>query len=365
MDKTQKKWHMDIEGMPHFDIAMERVEAWYEQEIIDRVPVRFFTHNAQFNVDSGVERTSEEQRTLWFDVEYQVEKYLKSIAGQRFHGETFPIFSPNLGPDVYAAFYGAELEFGDVTSWSHPFVKEWNDVEKLHFSKDNVYFKKIEELTSHALERCEGKFLVGYTDFHPGEDCAMAWRGSTQMCMDVYDYPEQLQALIEFAFRDFQAIFDHFDDMIKAGGQPSSTWIGIPSFGKMHVPSCDWSAMISPKFFRKFSFPYLSEEVIPMDRSIYHVDGPGVARHLDQILTVPKVHAIQWVQGLGKLAPIMQWVPLIQQVQDAGKAIIVDLKPAELDEFMDTVRPEGIYLWVPADTEEEQLSILKKVETWV
>lgn len=364
MDDQQTKWHMELEGMPHFDKAMERVYAWYEQEIIDRVPVRFFAHNSQFNVDSGVKRTPEEQRELWFDVEYQVENYLKSIEGQRFYGETFPIFSPNLGPDVYAAFYGAELEFGDVTSWSHPFVKTWDDVEKLHFSRDNVYFKKLEELTQHALERCAGKFLVGYTDFHPGEDCAMAWRGSTQLCMDVYDHPEELHNLITFAFKDFQEIFDHFDDMIKAAGQPSSTWIGLPSFGKMHVPSCDWSAMISPKFFNKFSLPYLREEVKTMDHNIYHVDGPGVARHLDQILSVPEVHAIQWVQGLGTLAPIMQWVPLIKQVQDAGKAIIVDLLPSELNEFMDAVRPEGIFLWVGADSDEEQQAILKQVSTW-
>ena len=362
---TKTWWQIDLEGMPHFDMAMKRVYAWYEQEVIDRVPVRFVAHNAAFNVESGERRTPEEQRALWFDVEYQVEKYLNEIEGKQFHAETFPIFSPNLGPDVYAAFYGPELEFGDITSWSHPFVKQWSDVEKLHFSKENVYFKKIEELTQHALERCGGKFLVGYTDFHPGEDCAMAWRGSTQICMDVYDSPEQLQALIQFAFKDFQEIYDHFDAMIKAGGQPSSTWIGVPSFGKMHVPSCDWGAMISPKFFEKFSLPYLREEVKPMGQNIYHVDGPGVARQLDHILSVPEVHAIQWVQGLGRLEPIMQWVPLIQKVQDAGRAIIVDLKPDELDGFMAAVRPEGIFLWIGTETEEEELAILKQVERWV
>ena len=44
MTTQHKKWHVDLEGMPHFDKAMERVYAWYEQEIIDRVPIRFFTH---------------------------------------------------------------------------------------------------------------------------------------------------------------------------------------------------------------------------------------------------------------------------------------------------------------------------------
>jgi hypothetical protein len=102
-----------------------------------------------------------------------------------------------------------------------------------------------------------------------------------------------------------------------------------------------------------------------MGQNIYHVDGPGVARQLDHILSVPEVHAIQWVQGLGRLEPIMQWVPLIQKVQDAGRAIIVDLKPDELDGFMAAVRPEGIFLWIGTETEEEELAILKQVERWV
>jgi hypothetical protein len=32
---------------------------------------------------------------------------------------------------------------------------------------------------------------------------------------------------------------------------------------------------------------------------------------------------------------------------------------------MDVVRPEGIYLWIGADSEEDQLAVLKQVEKWV
>ena len=32
--------------MPDFEMAMKRVYAWYEKEIIDRAPVRFVAHNA-------------------------------------------------------------------------------------------------------------------------------------------------------------------------------------------------------------------------------------------------------------------------------------------------------------------------------
>ena len=57
-----------------------------------------------------------------------------------------------------------------------------------------------------------------------------------------------------------------------------------------------------------------------MTHNIFHVDGKGVARHLDAILSVPQVHALQWVQGVGDDLPIMQWVPFLKQSTGARRA---------------------------------------------
>ncbi len=357
-------WELELEGKPDFDMAMKRVYAWYKQEIIDRAPVRFMAHNAAFNIEAKSKLPKEGLKQQWFDVEYQVERFIKSIEGRTFHGETFPIFDPNLGPDVYAAFYGAELEYGEVTSWSHPIIKDWSDMGNLKLDMNNEYFRKIEELMQCALEQCEGKFMVGYTDLHPTEDCAMAWRGPQQLCLDLYDHPNQAKQLMEIAFADFHTIFDHFDAMLKTRNQLSVCWLGVPSFGKMHVPSCDFSAMLSPQHFQEFSLPLLQREVKPMSHNIYHVDGRGVARHLDYILSVPEINGIQWVQEMGNFRPIMQWVPLIKRVQSAGKSVIVDLQVEELESFMAEVEPKGIFLWVGTNDEEEQKAIIKRLEKW-
>ncbi len=66
-------------------------------------------------------------------LELQVDLFLQSIEGRRFHAETFPVYFPNLGPDVYAAFYGAQLVFGEVTSWSVPLVRDWDQVDDLNW----------------------------------------------------------------------------------------------------------------------------------------------------------------------------------------------------------------------------------------
>ena len=101
-----------------------------------------------------------------------------------------------------------------------------------------------------------------------------------------------------------------------------------------------------------------------MTHNVFHVDGKRVARHLDTILSVPEVHAIQWVQGVGDDQPIMQWTPLIQRLQARRVPVIVDLSQAELDDFMAAMRPEGLFLWIAANGEEEQLAIIRRLERW-
>lgn len=363
---NQDYWTVEMEGMPHFEMAMKRVYAWYENEIIDRPPIRFMAHNAflEAATEDISKLTKEGKKAWWFDVETQVELFVKSIEGRTFHGETFPVYFPNLGPDVYSAFYGVELEFGEVTSWSIPFVRDWDDIDKLKLDMNNQYYKKLEELTQHALERSSGKFLVGYTDLHPGLDCVAAWRDPQQLCIDMIDSPEQVKRLADLAIVDFVTIYDRFDDILKAHNQLSVSWMGIPSYGRMHIPSCDFSTMISPAFFREFGLPILESEVKTMTHNIFHMDGRGVARHVDMILSVPEVHAIQWVQGVGDDLPIMQWVPFIKDLQARGMPVIVDLDKGELDEFMEVMNPKGLFMWTATDNVEEEIEILKRIKQW-
>ena len=369
MTDTPKKldrWSIEIEGMPQFDESMKRVEAWFENEIIDRAPIRFQAHNAFLNAatEEIAQLSKEEKKAWWFDVETQVDLFARSVVGRQFHGETFPVYFPNLGPDVFAAFYGAELDFGEVTSWSVPLVETWDDIDKLQFDWENGYLQKLEALTAYALERCPGQFLVGYTDLHPGLDCVAAWRDPQQLCFDMIESPEQVVRLCELSLADFEAVYDHFDAMLKAAGQLSVSWMGIPSFGRMHIPSCDFSSLISPTFFNRFGLPILQQEVKTMSNNVFHVDGRGVAKNLDAILSVPEVHAIQWVQGMGDDYPIMQWLPFIKDLQSRGVPVVVDLAQEDLAAFMNEMSPKGLFLWVATENEDEEITILKHIETW-
>ena len=355
---------MELQGKPDFEKAMQRIEAWFDHETLDRPPVRFAQHNAEYSASPRLAgRSWPSLKDRWFDAEFQADLFLESLRGRTFHGETFPVFWPNLGPNVYAAFHGSELHYGEVTSLIRHCIHDWDDIQRLSFSYDNAYFRGIEELTRVALEKSPGRFMVGYTDLHGSLDCVADWRDPQQLCLDLVDNPQKVHEMLAVANQNFLPVYDHFDATLKAHGQISVTWMGIPSRGKMHIPSCDFTSMTSTKTFCEFYLPSMKNEVLHMTHNIFHVDGKGMLRHLDLILSIPQIHAIQWVHGVGDDLSIQQWLPVIKKIQAAGKGVVVDLELSELEPFIAAIKPDGLYLCIPAE-ERDQPDILKRLEKW-
>ena len=58
--------------------------------------------------------------------------------------------------------------------------------------------------------------------------------------------------------------------------------------------------MISPHISARFALPSLEYEISCLDHAVYHMDGPGQIRHLDDLLAIPNLHTIQWMPGAGQ-----------------------------------------------------------------
>ena len=361
-----KRWNIELENMPGFMKSMERIEAWFEGEVVDRAPIRFSQQRLSMIEEKEYSKTWPSLKARWMDTEFIVNDYVDRLENKPLLAETFPVFTPNLGPNWYAGCFGAPIEFGEVTSWALEIIDDYDEwLPKLKFDWDCELFKKMEELTEYALSVCKGKFIVGYTDLHPGMDCAAALRGTENMLYDLVDQPENVEKLVKLCEAPFFGVYDYFDAKLKAQGMPSVTWLEVPSFGTLHIPSADFSAMISAGHFNSLVFPSLEEECKHFTQNIFHLDGKGVANHTDSILALPNVQAIQWVPGAGNGEPIMQWVPYLKRLLSAGKSVIIDLKPSELESFIGAFdKPDGIMLCIPSFDTEEQKEIIKRVERW-
>ena len=129
-------------------------------------------------------------RERWTDTEYIIRKANWEMQNTVYLGEAFPVLNPDLGPDFFAAGYGAELEYGETASWAKHFLTD-DDVEnyeKLIFEEKNIYYAKMDEMTRAAVEDGKDKYIVGVTDLHPGADALASLRGPQELCMDVYDF---------------------------------------------------------------------------------------------------------------------------------------------------------------------------------
>jgi hypothetical protein len=130
---------------------------------------------------------------------------------------------------------------------------------------------------------------------------------------------------------------------IEAVGQPATTWAPMLHAGRAYVTSCDFICMISSPMFRQAILPSILMEMRFLQRNIFHLDGPGALRHLDDLLALPELNGLQWVYGAGN-GPGRKWIKVQQRAQAAGKCI--QLLCEDLDDakaLAADLRPEGVW----------------------
>lgn len=353
----------DLLYKPDADAAVGRMAAWWEKEIIDRPAVLLTAPKPNPRPLPQKQHATLAER--WMDVEYVVECGAIGVENTYWAGDGLPMFWPNLGPELLSACMGSPLTFAETTSWTTPTLHNWDDLATRRIDEQSIYLATLLDMLRLTLEKAQGKFVVGLTDIHPGGDLAASFRDPQQLCVDLMDEPEQVHRLNQQIYPAFFEFYEMQRRVLLAAGQTLTTaW--IPLFvtnGRYYIPSCDFSIMISPAMFREFFLPELLAEIAWLDRSIYHLDGPGALRHLDTLLDIPKLDAIQFVYGDGA-KPASRWMHVFQRIQNAGKNLHATIEPQEVDFFIENLRPEGAMLQIEARSVEEADAILAKIARW-
>jgi hypothetical protein len=104
--------------------------------------------------------------------------------------------------------------------------------------------------------------------------------------------------------------------------------------------------MVSPGLAREMIVPTLIEEMVDLRRSIFHLDGPQALRHLDLVLELPGLNAVQWTYGHGH-GPAARWIDLYRKILSAGKGIeVIAVDAADALAVLESVGPRGVWLMV-------------------
>ena len=355
---------MPIENIADLEMRIKRHDAFWAGEIIDRplVSISFPIKNPIDRKPSSKNYQSHKER--WMDPERIADTALYNAGNTVYCGDALPVAFPNLGPEVFSAFFGMEMEYSENTSWGIPNLHDWSDVSKIRFSKDNSYWRKIIEITDVLLEKGRGVFYTGYTDLHPGADAIAAFRDPLNLNLDMIDCPDEVKKLRGYVDDIFEEVFNFYIDKLLGAGQAVCSWPGIVSSKRWHVPSNDFSCMISKQMFDDVFLPGVVRECRMAEASIYHLDGPQALPHLDSLLQIKELNAVQWVYGAGR-GRASDWMDVYKKCQAAGKGIQLYVSPDEIDIIMENLKPEGVWLGVSGVGDEESAaSIIRKISKW-
>ena len=355
---------MPIDHIPDWEQRLARQDAFWDREIIDRPVVVMSLPKRKPVCPYPTAKNWSSERERWMDTQYRAEWELAHALNTEYLGDALPSVWPNLGPEVLSAFFGLDMDYSDRTSWSVPNLLDWRDADSLQFSEDNFYWKKLVELTDALMDVGSGCFFTGMTDLHPGGDAIAAFRGPEELAVDMIEHIDDIKALLPRIEEVYFRVYDFWYDRLTAAGQPITTWNGMVSTRKWYLPSNDFSCMIASEMFDDVFLPGIARECRFLENSIYHLDGPGALRHLDSLLAIEELDAVQWVYGAGR-GPASNWMDVYKRCRAAGKGLQLRLQPGELDLFMEALRPGG--LWIQMEgvkSREEAEAILARVSKW-
>jgi hypothetical protein len=110
--------------------------------------------------------------------------------------------------------------------------------------------------------------------------------------------------------------------------------------------------------YRKYVIPHLRDQIDAMQYPFYHLDGMGALNHLNSLLEIKPLRAIQWVPGSGK-ERIAQWYGVIERILRAGKSVECFARADEVDDLVQHVGARGLLINVEASKEEAERLVAK------
>jgi len=336
---------------PDYEQAQKRINAFWNHEDADRPIV--LMNIAKKSAPAFAKKNHSSWEDYWLDIEYRTEEASHQMENTIFFAESMPVLMPNMGPEIISAWAGCPYHFGETTTWTDPCLFDWEKDQAI-IDMNHPLAKKLERFTHLLLEKAKGKFIVGLSDFHPGGDHIAALRDPQVLAFDMLEHPDQVKAKLASSYKEYYPVYDFYVDLLKKAKMPIASWIHLTAEDSMYIPSNDFSCMISTDMFDEFFLEGLIEECRHYGKSIYHLDGPGAIRHLDSLLSIKELNAIQWVPGAGR-EDIVHWVDLLKRIQSAGKSLMVyatninDLRLA-----LDNLSSRGLCIVINWDVETEE-----------
>ena len=281
------------------------------------------------------------------DVDWRVKHYRYELSRSEFVLDTIPRAGAELGPGSLGLFLGAEPDFTKETVWYKPCIDDPENHPPLKFDPENRWWKLSIEMTRKLVEASGGNFIVGLPDLIENIDTVAALRDTQKLMFDLVERPAWVKKKIE---ESDAAWFKAYDGLYEIAKMPDGSSCFEPFMlwgpGKVAKLQSDACAMISPEMFDEFVVPSLTKQCEWLDHSMYHLDGTQAVVHLDALLKIEALDAIEWTPQAGKPTgsdPV--WWDMYKKILDGGKSIqVVGAMKSQVPEMIKKLGTKGFYI---------------------
>lgn len=336
-----RSWKKDIE------VSLAHYKAWWDHQGL--VLVSSSVHPCEPRDDTPDPGPAPDAEYFYTHPEWRAQAVHYSLARREFPLDTLPIASVDTGPGSLALYMGSQPGFSWETVWFEPcLLGDRPEVYgPLKFDPETRWWKLAEEMLRLSMQWSQGRYLVGCVDLIENIDILASLRDPQTLMTDMVDRPGWVE---EKVWEINQAFFESYDrvyEIIKDeyGGStfgPFHLW----GPGKTAKVQCDTCAMFSKRMMKRFVIPALTEQCRWLDHSMYHLDGHHCIQHLDLLLEIDALDAIEWtpdpqVPTGGNPC----WYEMYNRILSAGKSVqAIGVQPDEIEPLLDATGGKGMYI---------------------
>ncbi|MCF7818765.1 MAG: hypothetical protein K9M54_12890 [Kiritimatiellales bacterium] len=307
-------------------------------------------------------------KTRWLDYETMNLHKEAWFASHCFLGCVYPEDTAYLGPGSLNAFLGCPIDFQQETLWYGPVYDDPEKAGTLELDRRGFYWKWTVEALAYLSQRAAGRYVVTMPDLIEGLDVLSELFGTQEFLMHLIDCPDAIHGLLDQLDGLYFEAYDELADMIKSPeGHVPFMAFNAWAPGRAAKVQCDFSAMISADMYNEFALPHLRRQCQRLDYAVYHLDGPGAIHHLDAVLTIPEINAIQWEPGAGNphTGDRVWWDRIWKKVYAAGKSAFLHGVPAhEIEPFVKEFGQAGTLVITDVASEDQARKLMDDSLDW-
>lgn len=303
----------------------------------------------------------------YLDPEGSAESQDLELRSSLWPGCMLPHASTYIGPGSLCIFAGSEPEQVDSSIWFHERPDWEGNPEDITFDPENIWWQRTlayigalkEQLHKRLQKRhAMGEVYIPFPDLVENWDVLASLRGANTLLMDMIDRPhlveQQLQAVQQLYWEVYHRLYEMIRDP-RGASMYEAFYLWAP--GRTAKLQCDGSAMFGPEMFSRFVLPGLEEQCQHIDYTMYHLDGTQCIIHLDAILGIKELDAVEWTPQAGQPSGTDPcWFDIYRKSLAAGKSVQILVEdPSGIPDLLNAIGTEGIYLLGIGDAADIQL----------